>query len=379
MMEQASQSSDRPLRVCLVVPYDLRPEGGGVKQHAIHLAGALSRLGDNVTIVGPASGRMRTPGFCGFRGVVSIRANGSDNKLGLFVSPQKIWRFFRERVFDVIHLHEPQTPMLPYWVSWASHRVAQVATFHAYAESNAALLARQMGGAVIFSRVQRAIAVSAPAARYASGSWKRPLTIIPNGVSLKIFRPSTDLPKQDRPVRLLFVGRLADERKGARLVLDAFARLVQRGIHATLDMVGDLEDFGELPNYAGLRFHGEVGMEALVDAYRRCDVFVAPSTGQESFGIILLEAMASGKAVVCSDIEGYRGTVHPRGAELVPPNDVMALTRALEDIVKLGPAGRQAMGIANLQHVQGFDWDVLAERIRHEYIAAIGENNAALR
>ena len=269
--------------------------------------------------------------------------------------------------------------MLPYWVSWASRRVAQVATFHAYAESNSALLARQMGGAVIFSRVQRAIAVSAPAARYASGSWKRPLTIIPNGVSLKIFRPSTELPKQDRPVRLLFVGRLADERKGARLVLDAFARLVQRGINATLDMVGDLEDFGELPNYAGVRFHGEVGMEALVDAYRRCDVFVAPSTGQESFGIILLEAMASGKAVVCSDIEGYRGTVHPRGARLVPPNDVMALTSALEDIVNLGAAGRQSMGIANLEHVQGFDWDVLAERIRNEYIAAIGENNAASR
>ena len=88
-MEQANQSTDRPLRVCLVVPYDLRPEGGGVKQHAIHLAGALSRRGDNVTIVGPASGRVRTPGFCGFRGVISIRANGSDNKLGCSSPPKR--------------------------------------------------------------------------------------------------------------------------------------------------------------------------------------------------------------------------------------------------------------------------------------------------
>src|SRR5262249_13966711 len=157
----------------------------------------------------------------------------------------------------------------------------------------------------IFPWFQRAIAVSRSAARYAKNAWRGPLAIIPNGVSNALFRPAS-APSIADEVRLLFVGRIGDRRKGARSLFDALPGPVARGLRVTLDVVGELGDAAPPPAVPGLRYHGAVGTERLAELYRACDVFVAPSTGQESFGIVLLEAMASGKHVVCSDIDGYR-------------------------------------------------------------------------
>src|SRR4051812_25174183 len=121
MYQETPADPNRSLKICHVVPYDLSPEGGGVKQHALHLAAALRQLGDDVTIIGPASKPITDgTGVRGFRGVVNIPANGSDNLLGLFVSPIKVWRFFRQRKFDVIHLHEPLIPTIAHLTTWAT-------------------------------------------------------------------------------------------------------------------------------------------------------------------------------------------------------------------------------------------------------------------
>lgn len=371
MLAAIANRRARPLKVCLVVPYDLSPEGGGVKQHAIHLTAALRRLGDDVTIIGPSSRPIEDPDIRGFRGVINVPSNGSDNMLGIFVSPRKVFRFFRERSFNVIHFHEPHSPSISYWASWATLRTPHVATFHAYAESNSALLARKLSGKTIFPWIQRGIAVSPAAARYASGAWNRQLTIIPNGVPTKIFTPTAHAQRPAGPLRLLFVGRLGDTRKGARYMLEAFARLRAKGCDATLDVIGELGNFGAVPEIPGLTYWGEVGLDQLAQAYRRSDVLVAPSTGQESFGIILLEAMASGKAVVCSDIDGYRGVIGPEGARFVTPSCADALERGLADIVALGPEARQAMGSANLRAAAEFDWDNIVHRVRDEYLHAM--------
>jgi phosphatidylinositol alpha-mannosyltransferase len=361
--------------VCLVVPYDLGPKGGGVKQHAVHLAEALLRLGDDVTIIGPSSpdAPLENSRMVGFRGVVNIPYNGSDNMLGIFVSPRKVWRFFRERSFDVIHVHEPQSPALTYWTAWSTPRTPHVATFHAYSESNSAALARKFSGATIFPWFQRAIAVSPSAARYASAAWSKHMTIIPNGVPTRLFMPTPVTGEQHGPVKLLFVGKLGDVRKGARYLFEAYARLKAQGANVTLDVVGELGNAEKPPQLPGLTYWGEVGLDELVARYRACDVLVAPSTGQESFGIILLEAMASAKPVVCSDIDGYRGVIGTDGAAFAPPGDVPALEAALAKIVDAGPWTRQNMGQANLRKAQAFDWDNLVHRIRGEYLAAMGE------
>jgi phosphatidyl-myo-inositol alpha-mannosyltransferase len=361
-----------PLRVCLVIPYDLSPQGGGVKQHVLHLAAALKRRGDDVTIIGPSSAPIDVPGIHSFGGVVNIPGNGSDNMLGLFVSPLKVWQFFHKQAFDVIHLHEPHSPLLTYWTSWITPKTPKVATFHAYSEKVYAPTIRRMCDAIISPWLQRGIAVSPWAARHVQSVWKRPLTIIPNGVSTKIFTPSTDAePSPDSPTRLLFVGRLADKRKGARYLWEAYGRLRERGVNVTLDVVGELGSAQPPPSLDGLTYHGDVDVSTLADRYRHCDVFVAPSTGQESFGIILLEAMASGKPVICSNIDGYRSVINPQGALFSQPCDAADLEKAIDTFAHLAPEQRRAMSEANLRRVQDFDWDNIVHRIREEYFEAM--------
>ena len=103
-------SSDTPLRVCIVVPYNIS-ERGGVKHHAFEVAHALRLRGDDVRIVGPATDDPKLEGVMSFGGVVNIRSNASDNRMALFVSPFKLRRYFREGRFDVVHVHEPPNPL----------------------------------------------------------------------------------------------------------------------------------------------------------------------------------------------------------------------------------------------------------------------------
>lgn len=369
--------SEGRLRVCMMVTYDMASPGGGVKQHALHLAASLRRLGDDVMLVGPSSVPTDEPDVHSFGGIVNIPANGSDNNLGLLVSPRAVARFFREHHFDVIHIHEPLQPALSYWSVWLTRRVPHVATFHAFMEQEGLLLrwARKMWGATMFPWIQRGIAVSKPAARYASAAWNRELSIIPNGVPTDIFTP---LKHHDHHhhhhngrIKLLFVGRIGDIRKGARYLFEAYARLVASGLPVTLDVVGELGQAEPPPLLPGLTYHGAVAFDQLATLYRSCDVFVAPSTGQESFGIVLLEAMASAKPVVCSDIEGYRQVATTEGSTLVPPSDADALADALAQVVRIDPEIRRRHGELNRRHAEMFDYDRLAEQVRHEYRMAI--------
>jgi phosphatidyl-myo-inositol alpha-mannosyltransferase len=372
----------------MMVTYDLASEGGGVKQHAVHLAASLRRLGDQVTVVGPASKRLDGDPLYGgdlhtFRGVVNIPGNGSDNFLGVFASPVRIRRFFDEHRFDVIHVHEPLLPALSYWSTWMTRDVPHVATFHAFAETEGRLMrwARRFGGVTLFPWFQRGIAVSPAAERYAQVAWKDDLAIIPNGVPTSIFHPPDErdpVRPPDGPVALLFVGRLGDARKGSRYMIDAYRRLLERGVAVTLDMVGELGDAEPPPDLPGLTYHGMVGFDELTTRYRRCDVFVAPSTGQESFGIVLLEAMASARPVVCSDIEGYRQVATTSGCRLAAPCDADGLALAIEDLVAAGPDARRRMGEHNRRHALSYDYDNLARRVRNEYLLAMGEAPEAL-
>jgi len=369
----AAPVAHKRLSICMMVTYDLAAPGGGVKHHAQQLAAALRRRGDEVTIVGPSSAPVRAPNTYGFGGVVNIPANGSDNELGIFVQPWQVSRFFRRRAFDVIHIHEPAQPSLSYWSVWMTRATPHVATFHAFAEAEtpAFTLARRFWGHTMFPLFQRAIAVSDAAASYASAVWKRPLAVIPNGVPTNVFTPAPRLHDGNRaPVKLLFVGRLGDARKGSRYLFDAYRMLVARGVRVTLDVAGELGHAAQPPALPGLTYHGAVGFERLVQLYRDCDVFVAPSTGQESFGIVLLEAMASAKPIICSDITGYRQVVTEGGASLVPPCDAAALAAAIERLA-IQPQLRRHQGEINRRAVLAYDWERLADRVRFEYLAAI--------
>ncbi|HTA94189.1 MAG TPA: glycosyltransferase family 4 protein [Polyangiaceae bacterium] len=360
-----------PLRVCIVAPYDLAARGG-VKHHIVGLASALRARGDSVDILGPASQPVHEEGVFTTGGIISLESNGSANEIPIFASPLETLSFFQSRPFDVIHVHEPSIPSLAYWATWLTPGIPKLCTFHAYADAPPLLLriGQKFFGALQFPFYARGLAVSEAAAEYAARAWKRPLSVVPNGVDTDLFAPSTETGREQRTVRLLFVGRLGDTRKGWRVMLDAYQRLLANGANVTLDVVGDSSGVPSLPSLPGLRAHGPLALSELVERYRACDLFVAPSISQESFGIVLLEAMATGRAIVCSDIRGYREVAKPEGAAFVRPNDSTLLASTIASLA-LDPSRRVAMQIFNLASVGAYRWPVLAEQVREHYLAAI--------
>jgi phosphatidyl-myo-inositol alpha-mannosyltransferase len=362
---------EAPLRVCIVAPYDLSTRGGGVKHHIFGLAGALRARGDSVTILGPASHPMDEAGLVTTGGIVSLESNGSGNAMPLFASPFETLRFFQSRTFDVIHVQEPSIPSLAYWATWLTPGIPKLCTFHAYADAPPLLLriGQKLFGALQYPFYARGLAVSHAAAEYAARAWKRPLSIVPNGVDTQLFTPRASTAEHSG-LRLLFVGRLADARKGWSVMLEAYRRLLARGVNVSLDVVGDASGVPALPALPGLHAYGPLPVSELVDRYRACDLFVAPSLSQESFGIVLLEAMATGRAIVCSDIRGYREVAKPDGAAFVSPNDPEQLAATILALT-LDPVRRIAMQAFNLESVTAYRWPILAEQVREHYLAAI--------
>jgi phosphatidylinositol alpha-mannosyltransferase len=363
------------MRVCLVSPYDLARHGG-VGKHVLNLAAGLRARGDRVEVIGPYSGSDPLPdGVTGFRGVCSIQGNGSDNRLGLFASPLAVRRFMREHRFDVLHLHEPLLPSLGYWALAFCDAPARIATFHCHCENEGTLsrVARALLAPAL-ARFQRGIAVSQAAARYARVAWTRPLALIGNGVDTRFFAPPpSENAGQGAPTRILFVGQWSDTRKGLPSLTEACVRLRDAGIELQLDVVGQ-GDGSLLPRgtrFPGVTFHGRLDEASLRARLQASDLLVAPSLGGESFGMVLIEAMAAGRPVICSDIEGYRQVVSPLGALLTPPGDPGALAEAIARLLR-DPSLRRAMGRHNRAAALAYDWSGVVDAVRAEYCAALG-------
>ncbi len=361
----------RKLHIGMVVTYDLCEPGGGVKQHALQLADALRKRGDRVTLFGPSTRAIEEPDLRGFPGVLNVASNGSDNRIGILVRPWAIRRFMREQRFDILHIHEPLLPTLPYYVAWFSPGVPKLATFHAYAENppSGLVFARRVFSHFVLPAIDRGIAVSEPAARHARIDWRGSLSIIPNGITTASF-PVGQHRDTRTGLKLLFVGRIADERKGFDYVAQAVQRTRAVGLDVELHVVGELSNGASRDFGPGIVHHGPAAPHALASWYRKCDVLVAPSTGQESFGIVLLEAMSAARPILCSDIEGYRQSANVNGVRWAGPRDVDALERGIVELASR-PDERRRLGESNAAYVKRFDWSVLAPQIRAEYLRTI--------
>lgn len=358
------------MRICLVTPYDLSHDGG-VNRHIIALGRALVRLRHQVQILGPASGAV--PAHCdGLPGVVRVSANGSVARVGLLVSRRGVRDYLGTGRFDVVHVHEPWVPGIARHVV-AAAAAPVVGTFHTYAESEpvAVRLLRQ-ALAVPRGRIHHAVAVSPAAAEFAGRVFRGPLQVVPNGVDLACFgRPAgvrlvehgQDGPLSGRPLRLLFVGRYDEPRKGLRYLLAAAARLRAAGRAVDVQIVGGgrPDAFATAAERAGGRFLGRVSDVALAEAYRTCDMFCAPSTHGESFGSVLIEAMACGRPVIASDIRGYRDAAGG-AALLVRPADAQALAGAILRIA--GDDALRAQFVRRgTERARTFEWGHLAREI----------------
>lgn len=313
------------MRVLEVCPYDLDVPGG-VQRQAGALAHALSQLGVSVDLVGPGQG--------GLGRSVRVPANGSVAPIGWDLRMvRSLWRAMRDAT--VVHLHEPLVPL----VGPMTIALARRASIPVIATGHRAGMPRGVGRALLAGvgrvgarGIHVATAVSPSAAMVARAWAPGPIEIIPNGLNLPEAVPDD---QARRPGSVVFVGRL-EERKGIRVLLAALPMLVDSV--SSVVIVGD-GPLAPLVRRAAERWPGWLTWRGRVDdatldrAYREAEVLVAPSLGGESFGVVLLEAMARGAVVVASAIEGYRPVVADAGV-LVEPNDPSALAGAIRSILE---------------------------------------------
>lgn len=377
------------MKIGLVSPYDLA-HPGGVGEHVGHLRQEFRLLGHEVTVLAPRARRGGievAPGFYGIGRTVAIPGNGSTVRLTfdvtLYAAVKALMR--RER-FDIVHLHEPLIPVLPYMVLLNSPAV-NVATFHAFRSSSTWYTAFKPYMSFVLGRLDGRIAVSEPAREFVAQYFAGPYEIIPNGIDVHRFAPGAQEPLPwagDGTPRVLFVGRFDEPRKGFKYLLRAWPLVRQQFRDARLVVVGTgrRERFaGLIERYGvqGIDFVGFVPAEELPRYYASCDLFCAPSVSRESFGIVLLEAMASGKPVVASAIPGYASVLSDRREGLlVPPKDphslAIALVRLLAD-----REHRARMGAAGRQTATRYAWPQIAARVLAAYDRAASSAAAPSR
>jgi phosphatidylinositol alpha-mannosyltransferase len=361
------------VRIALVCPYAWEAPGG-VQVHVRNLATKLRDREHEVAVLTPAARRPPEPWVHAVGRPVRVPYRGTVAPIAPFAyrRTRDALRAFRP---DVVHVHEPLTPSVSMYATLAAGAPV-VATVHAYLdrsfvmELSAPILRR------VWRRVGLGIAVSGAAASFLRRALpEADLEIVPNGVDIEAFAGAA--PREDLPEghRILWVNRL-DAQKGFPVTLAAFTKVVAEVPDAVLVVVGDGKDRDALglltaSVLARVDMRGTEPNAAVPAYHAACEVFVASASGQESFGIVLVEAMAAGVAVVATDIPGYREVITD-GVDglLVAPRDpeavAAALVRLLTDrdrAARLAEAGRA--------RARSFDWRVIVDRLEALYGRAI--------
>jgi phosphatidyl-myo-inositol alpha-mannosyltransferase len=365
------------VRVAIVSPYDLTVPGG-VQSHVRHLAAELRAVGDEVVLLGPG----RDPGHLGVGSSVAVPFNGSVAPIALAPTAATRTRRLLARLRpDVVHVHEPLVPLVGL-TAVLSSPAPVVATFHAWSDdARLYRLARPVGRRVL-GRAAVAVAVSPAAAAYHAGALgvaPERFRIVPNGVEVARFAGVAPLARVVDPTRetLLFVGRL-ERRKGLEPLVRAFLTLRADRPRLRLVVVGQGPEGDRCralvpaAHRDDVVFLGRVPDAELPGCYRAADLYVSPALGGESFGIVLLEAMAAGRAVVASDLPGYRSVVRDgRTGVLVPPGDPHALAAAIGRLLD-DPQRRAALAAAGESAAAAYDWPAVTAALRELYHEAAG-------
>jgi phosphatidylinositol alpha-mannosyltransferase len=369
------------MRVALVSPYDL-DVAGGVQSHVLSLATALRAGGDEVVVVGPGS---REEGRLAVGGSLRVPANGSRAPIALApIAAVRVRRALRRWRPDIVHVHEPLVPLIGP-AACLSGAAPLIVTFHAYAEAGPLVMLYRTLGPIGRRIVRRAAAMTA-VSEVAADFHARALTlhptsleIVPNGVDVARFSVPGDaalVPRgTEQSPTILFVGRF-EPRKGVDVAVRAFALLAAERPTLRLQLVGDGPQAGAvtglidaLPDDVRRRVVrlGRVSNAALPAVLAQAALLIVPSRGGESFGIVLLEAMAAGTPLVASDLAGYRAVARDgREALLVVPDDPLALATAAARVLD-EPDLRAGLIAAGRIRAVSFDWVEVAASTRRIY------------
>ena len=362
------------MRIALVCPYAW-DRHGGVQSHVRSLAAALRTRGHDVMVLAPATApdAEPPPGVTFVGKAVPVPANGSVAALsfgpGAGAGARRALADFEP---DVLHLHEPLIPSLSFLVL-RSTDVPAVGTFHAAAEWSFGYAAARGALAPLMKRLAVRTVVSDSARALVSRYFPGEYASTPNGIDAASFQGAA--PRAYAAGRtVVFFSRL-ERRKGLEVLVRAMAVLGAPGVTLVVAGAGPEERrVRALAARLGVEavWLGRIPDEDVAPLYRGAGVYCAPALGGESFGIVLVEAMASGAPVVCSDLPGFRG-VAAEAALLVPPGDPRGLARGLKRVLD-DPAEADCMRAAGAGVAARFDWGELAPRVEEVYARALASS-----
>ncbi|HTQ18270.1 glycosyltransferase family 4 protein [Mycobacterium sp.] len=365
------------MRIGMVCPYSFDVPGG-VQSHVLQLAEVMRARGHEVSVLAPASPEMSLPEYVVSAGkAIPIPYNGSVARLQFSPAVHgRVRRWLSEGDFDVLHLHEPNAPSLSMWAL----RVAEgpiVATFHTSTTKSLTLTVFQGVLRPWHEKIVGRIAVSDVARRWQMEALGSDAVEIPNGVDVGSLASAPLLDGYPRPGKtVLFLGRYDEPRKGMAVLLEALPKVLERFPDLQLLIVGR-GDEDQLRSQAAdfvehIRFLGQVDDAGKASAMRSADVYCAPNIGGESFGIVLVEAMAAGTAVVASDLDAFRRVLREGEVGcLVPVGDSTALADGLIAVLE-DDALRERYVAAGSQAVARYDWSVVASQIMRVYETVAG-------
>lgn len=361
------------MRVGLVCPYSWDVPGG-VQAHVRDLAEALIALGHQVSVLAPADEDTPLPPYVvGAGRAVPIRYNGSVARVQLGpVSAARVRRWLRDGRFDVLHVHEPIAPSLS-MLAIVLARGPIVATFHTSTTRSRSLSAAHGVLQPFLERIRGRIAVSAAARQVQVEHLGADAVEIPNGVAIPHYADARPLPGYPRRGGTVgFIGRYDEPRKGMAVLLEALATLApdRPGLRLVVAGRGDAADLlaGLPPALAGrVDLLGQVSEADKARMLRSVDVYCAPNLGGESFGIILLEAMAAGTAILASDLDAFRRVLDDgRAGTLFATGDAAALAGCLVPLLDEEDR-RAALRRIGSEVVAAYDWPVVARQVLAVY------------
>ncbi|OEV11423.1 glycosyltransferase family 4 protein [Streptomyces nanshensis] len=357
------------MRIGIVCPYSWDVPGG-VQFHVRDLAEHLDGLGHEVSVLAPSDDETPLPPYVVSAGrAVPVPYNGSVARLNFgFLSAARVRRWVHEGRFDVLHIHEPATPSLALLTCWAAQGPI-VATFHTSNPRSRAMIAAYPILQPALEKISARIAVSEYARRTLVEHLGGDAVVIPNGVDVDFFARAE--PKAEwQGGTIGFIGRIDEPRKGLPVLMKALPRILESLPETRLLVAGrgdEEEAVEDLPPHVRERveFLGMVSDEDKARLLRSVDLYVAPNTGGESFGIILVEAMSAGAPVLASDLDAFAQVLDGgQAGDLFPREDAGALADAAVRLLS-SREERERLREYGRRHVRRFDWstvgaDVLA-------------------
>jgi phosphatidylinositol alpha-mannosyltransferase len=365
------------MRIGLVCPYSWDVPGG-VQEHIRNLAEALIDLGHEVSVISPADDDGALPDYVVPTGrAVAVPYNGSVTRLAFGpLSANRVRKWVRDGNFDVLHVHEPAAPSLSLLACWVADGPI-VATMHGANPRSRALHVAEPILRSALEKISGRIAVSEAARTTLVEHLGGDAVLIPNGVTVSRYEKAEPLPGWPGAGGAIgFLGRIDEPRKGLSVLMRAFAVIGRERPELRLLIAGPgeaAEAMAKLP--VALRDQvvllGQVSETVKVAVYHSVDVFCAPNTGGESFGVVLAEAMAAGAPIVASDLDAFRRVLRGgRAGELFENGNADDLAAAIGRLLD-DPERRASLSAAASAAVRDYDWPTIARDVVKVYEAVL--------